>query len=139
MSMRTYSASALALALAACGSPPAAAPGAARGEPLTETVDAAAAPSSRHDGRIACARGDAAFARTCTVERTRDAQGILLTVRDADGGFHRLRVTDDGRGVAAADGARPAFVGLAGDGIEVAVGDARYRLPATVKAAAAPR
>ncbi|RYD62319.1 MAG: hypothetical protein EOP58_13360 [Sphingomonadales bacterium] len=57
--------------------------------------------------------------------------------RDPDGGFHRLRVTRDGRGVIAADGASAASVTIIDkDAIEVAIDDARYRLPATVKGAA---
>ncbi len=61
----------------------------------------------------------------------------MLTVRHPDGGFHRLRVTRDGRGVIAADGAQAATVTIIDKGaIEVAIDDARYRLPATVKGAA---
>jgi len=127
----------LPLALAACGSPqPAAdAPG-----PALAAAEARQAARGVDEGRIACARGDAGFARTCTVEQTAGPDGLILTVRDAAGGFHRLRVTGDGRGVAAADGAEPATVSLAGaNEIEVAVGDMRYRLPATTKAATAGR
>lgn len=85
--------------------------------------------------RIACALAGAAdFRPVCRVERSRDADGIVLTLHHPDGGFRRLRVTTDGRGVAAADGAEPARVSLSGDRrIEVAVADDRYRLPATIK------
>jgi len=85
--------------------------------------------------RIECATGAAAFARDCTVERTASAEGLILTVRRPDNGFHRLLVVKDGRGVIAADGAETAKVNVIGDGrIEVAIGGDRYRLPATVKA-----
>ena len=55
------------------------------------------------------------------------------------GGFRRLQVATDGRGVIAADGADVASVKVVSPGsIEVAVGDDRYRLPATVKGQAGP-
>jgi len=90
------------------------------------------------DGRIPCATGGKAeLAPDCTIERERTADGLVLTVRHPDGGFHRLRVTTDGRGVIAADGAQQAAVSVVGDGaIDVTIGDARYRLPATVKGGA---
>ncbi len=85
-------------------------------------------------GRIECAAAATApLAADCTIERTADAGGALLTVRQPDGGFHRLRITGDGRGVIAADGAETAKVTVVGDNrIEVAIGGARYCLPATV-------
>ena len=88
------------------------------------------------DGRILCAHGDAGLARTCTLEQMQTGSGLVLTVRHADDGrFHRLLVTRDGRGVVAADGAERAVVAIAGDGIVVAIGGDRYRLPATVRRA----
>jgi len=89
--------------------------------------------------RIPCAIGGATeFASNCTVERAQTQDGLILTVRHPDGGFHRLRVTTDGRGVIAADGAQEAKVSVVGDGaIDVAIDNARYRLPATVKGGAA--
>ncbi len=84
-------------------------------------------------GRIECATGTAPFAADCTIERTADGGDTILTLRQSDGGFHRLRITRDGRGVVAADGSEAAKVTVIGnDRIEVALGDARYRLPATV-------
>ncbi|WP_374138870.1 MULTISPECIES: hypothetical protein [unclassified Sphingomonas] len=83
--------------------------------------------------RITCAIAPAsALTRTCIVETAQDADGQLLTIRHPDGGFRRLRVTTDGRGVIAADGAEVAIVKLVSDyEIEVAIGGDRYMLPAT--------
>ena len=87
------------------------------------------------DGRVECALdGAAAFEPICTLERTPGEQGLTLTIRAPDGGFRRLLVTADGRGVVAADGAAPAIVSvISPDRIEVAIADDRYRLPATVQ------
>lgn len=87
------------------------------------------------EGRINCALDGAdAFARVCTLDREQGPQGLVLVARHPDGGFRRMLVTSDGRGVVAADGAEPATVAIAGrDEIEVALGDDHYRLPATVK------
>ena len=127
--MRIYSAGLL-LILAACGRQPAD-PGT-----LSNAIDNAQARAGG-DARIEGATGAAPFARDCTVERTESAEGLILTVRRPDNGFHRLLVVGDGRGVIAADGAEAAKVALIGDGrIEVAIGGDRYRLPATVKAKA---
>lgn len=127
MSMRISSALFGILALAACG--PA--------KPDTQVLAKAEAQQSAQaedDGRLLCATAGAkAFARVCTVDREQSAQGLVLTVRHPDGGFHRLLVTKDGRGVVAADGAQPAMVTIVGpEEIEVAIGDDSYRLPATV-------
>ena len=86
------------------------------------------------EGRIPCALGaGTAFDLTCTIDRSPTQDGLILTIRHPDGGFHRLRVTTDGRGVVAADGAAPAVVRVIDPGaIEVAIDDARYRLPATI-------
>lgn len=80
--------------------------------------------------RIDCAIGGAAaFARDCIAERA----GNALIVHHPDGGFRRLLITADGRGVAAADGAQPARVTIVdGETIDVAIAGDRYRLPATV-------
>ena len=78
--------------------------------------------------------GGRGFSRDCTVEQSSSDEGAILTIRHPDGGFRRLRVTQDGRGVAAADGALPAQVSVAGDRqIDIQVGEDRYRLPATVR------
>jgi hypothetical protein len=108
----TRSAALLILLLPACGGPPA-----ADAVPLVEcAVD-----------------GAADFERVCTLERTAGPE-TLLTLRSPSGSFRRLTVTRDGRGVAAADGAEPATVSIAGkDLIEVSIGSDRYRLPARVR------
>lgn len=88
--------------------------------------------------QVPCAPGgDAAFDKTCSVDRQSDASGLILIVNNPDGGFHRLRVTSDGRGVVAADGAQPAKVTVIDPGhIEIAIGNDRYRLPAHMKGSA---
>lgn len=93
------------------------------------------------EGRVNCAlAGARALARTCTVDREQGARGLVLTIRHPDGGFRRLLVTRDGRGVVAADGAEPARVSIVDAGeIEVAIGDDVYRLPATVAPRVAAR
>jgi len=119
----------LSLPLSACG----------RGQPASEQVAAKQRTETAGDSRIACARGDAAFASICTIEQAQGKDGLILTIRHPDGAFRRLLVTQDGRGVIAADGAEVAKVKiLGGDGIEVALGGNRYRLPATVKGATKP-
>lgn len=111
--------------LAACGS---AQPG--------EMANGAAAPApGEPDNRIECRpEGAQGYERACTVETADSAAGRVLTLRKADGGFRRLRITTDGRGVVAADGAERAHVTvLAGGRIEVEIGGDRFRLPAMVR------
>ena len=125
MSMR-ISSTALALALAACGS------GNGNSTVAMQQRVGADTDADRAE-RIPCARGSAALATDCTVERAQGAGGLILTLRHPDGAFHRLLVTKDGRGVVAADGAEAAEVTIVGTGgIDVALGGDRYRLPATV-------
>jgi len=124
--MRISSALLLTFALAACGQ---------RSAPAETVENTVAQPTA--DDRIECATAGADFARDCTVERTETADGLILTVRHPDNGFHRLLVVKDGRGVIAADGAESAKVTLLDNGrIAVAIGGYRYRLPAIVKAQA---
>ncbi len=84
---------------------------------------------------IACALdGSDTFVADCSVERFAGKDGTLLVLGRGDSGFRRFRLTDDGRGLAAADGAEAARVTIAGSGeVEVQVGSDRYRLPATIK------
>lgn len=100
-----------------------------------ETSRGARGADEAGDERVDCApAGTDDFQRVCTVERLQGAEGTILTVRHPDGGFRRLLVTTDGRGVIAADGAEKALVSIIGDDrIEVALAGHRYRLPATVK------
>ncbi len=113
----------LSFPLAACG----------RG-PSGADVEAQQKAETAGDRQIPCARGTAALAPTCTVEQALGKDGLILTVRHADGAFRRLLVTQDGRGVIAADGAEEAKITVVGsEGIEVALGGDRYRLPATVR------
>jgi hypothetical protein len=120
-----------ALLLAGCG--PAAAPtGAANGATANGATSNAA---TIEDDRIECRLAAASqFERFCTIERADSAAGRLLTLRKPDGGFRRLLVATDGRGVVAADGAEPARVTILRDGlIEVEIGGDRFRLPARVR------
>lgn len=99
----------------------------------TETAARAAA------GEVLCARGQAPLEKICTLARAQTPQGLILTIGYPNGGFRRLRVTTDGRGVIAADGAEPAGVQLAGDdAIDVRIADDHFRLPATIAPAPSP-
>lgn len=100
-------------------------------QPTVESNGAAAPAAGEPDNRIDCrGAGETAFARSCTVERA----GNILTVRKADGGFRRLRITDDGSGVAAADGAERAHVSLTPDQrLEVEIGGDVFRLPVRIR------
>ena len=101
-----------------------------------EALEGAQAESDRVECAVA---GAEAFEPVCTVERVTGEDGLTLTIRAPDGSFRRLLVTNDGRGVVAADGASPARVSIVGENsIEVAVEGDRYRLPATVKAPQQP-
>src|SRR5688500_9903214 len=91
---------AFALLLASCGDPDTG---------RQEALDAAA----KNTDRIDCAMAGAdACERGCTVERIESAEGLTLTLRAPNGSFRRLLVTEDGRGVVAADGADPARVSI---------------------------
>jgi hypothetical protein len=84
------------------------------------------------DSKIPCATAGGDMTDDgCTVETAADG---TLIVRNPDGGFHRLRPTSDGSAVVAADGAERAQVMIVdGNTLEVAIGEDRYRLPATIK------
>jgi hypothetical protein len=114
------------LVLAACGDPTATAD-------QGEAAAGADAPAGAE--KIDCAvNGALRFERVCVVERTTGGEGLVLTVRHPSGGFRRLQVTRDGRGVIPADGAEGAVVQILDDAhIEVAIGSDRYRLPATIR------
>ena len=99
------------------------------------TERGAAVAGEPDDGRIECRIGNARqFERFCTVERAQGRAGPTLTLRKPDGGFRRLRLAQDGRGVVAADGAEPARVTIIDeDRIEVTIAGDSFRLPATVQ------
>ena len=87
---------------------------------------------------IACAIGTASeFTRNCSVERQVDEGVLFLTINHEDGSFRRLRVMDDGSGVAAADGADDAQITVFDGEIEVSLGGDHYILPATITGNAA--
>ena len=113
------------LLLLSCGNP----------DQATERALAAAGERSADDGRVECAvEGADTLERTCMMERVKGPEGVSLTLRHPNGGFRRLLLTGDGRGVIAADGADPAIVSIVSPGlVEVSIAGDRYRLPATIK------
>ena len=117
--MRTMSLAVLPLLLSGCG----------------QADSARQAAADPEDNRIECRLANSAqFDRFCTIEYRDGDSGRMLVVRKPDGGFRRLRVARDGRGVVAADGAERAQVTIiADDRIEVAIGGDVFRLPATVR------
>ena len=135
MFTRTSSTLFLALALAACGG---ASPKDEAKLPAAKSLaeaEAGVASAAADNGLISCAvSGASVFAARCQVETAQTKDGLILTLRHPDGGFRRLLVVKDGRGVVAADGADPAIVKpIANNLIEVALAGDSYRLPATVK------
>ena len=81
------------------------------------------------DEGIACGTTPALDQR-CTVDR----RGAMLTLRQPDGGFHRLAIVANGRGLVSADGVEETMVRVAGEGrVDATVGGWTYRLPATVE------
>lgn len=85
---------------------------------------------------ISCAIGSATeFTRNCRVERAVDNGVLTLVVHHEDGGFRRLTVMEDGSGVTAVDGADQATIAVFDGEIEVAIGEDRYLLPATITGA----
>ncbi|MDG5487358.1 hypothetical protein NYR55_01775 [Sphingomonas sp. BGYR3] len=121
--MRISSAIGLLLMLAGCGGGELQPGNAAQDQPDPEQAA----------NGIECAPpGETAFSRQCLLDRKQDDGGVVLTARLPDGGFHRFRLVQDGRTLAAADGAEPARVTPASNGDqEVAIGNARYRIPAS--------
>ncbi len=112
--MRTFSAAVLVM-LAGCSA-----------EPVVESK----VTSAKAEDRIECAIGGTAnFARDCAIER---GDGTTLTLRHGDGGFRRLTLEPDGT-IDTADGADPVTLKTMTDGrTEIAIGDDRYHLPATL-------
>lgn len=122
---------------------PVAAAGCGQQQPSQQQSDdgKAVADAAARAASVPCAlAGSATFTQNCTVERTVSGDGLALVMHHPDGGFRRLLVTTDGRGVVTADGADQAVVSVVDPGtIEVSIGDDRYRLPATVKGQALPQ
>ncbi|MGC6399531.1 hypothetical protein ACNI3Q_03010 [Sphingomonas sp. FW199] len=121
--MRISSAVALLLMLAGCGG----------SEPQPGKVAQEQPDAEQAANGIECASpGETAFSRQCLLDRTVDAEGVVLTARLPDGGFHRFRLGQGGRTLTAADGAEPARVTPASNGDQdVTIGNARYRIPAS--------
>ncbi|GAA0280134.1 hypothetical protein GCM10009127_21580 [Alteraurantiacibacter aestuarii] len=85
------------------------------------------------DSAISCAIGSATqFTRNCSVERVVIDNKLFLVIHHDNGGFRRLEVLTDGRGVVAADGADNATIKVFDGEIEVTIGPDRYLLPAVI-------
>jgi hypothetical protein len=98
--------------------------------PLVQQSNALAEVPAETPKTVCAVEGSAELAPVCD----RELVDGLLTLRHPSGGFRRLQVMTDGRGVIAADGAEPAKVATIGTSlIEVSIGDDRYRLPAVVQ------
>lgn len=83
---------------------------------------------------IACAIDGAPMANRCGLERQATPAGPVLVLRHPDGGFRRVRIVTDGRGVVAADGATPAHVQMHDPKwIDVDIDGDIYRLPAQLQ------
>jgi hypothetical protein len=110
-----------------------------RGNEALVAAEQTAEKQAVDDGKIPCAvSGATIMMRVCQIEQAQTEQGLVLTMRHPDGGFRRLQVVKDGRGVIAADGADQAKVTVLGNHeIEVVLSGDRYRLPAKIKGASA--
>jgi len=140
MFTRTSSALLIGLTLTACGG---ASPKDEAKLPAATSLaeaEAGVAKAAADNGLVSCAvSGASVLAARCQVETAQTKEGLILTLRHPDGGFRRLLVVKDGRGVVAADGADAALVKpIANNLIEVALAGDTYRLPATVKGTAKP-
>ncbi|MEZ5695015.1 MAG: hypothetical protein R3E18_00870 [Sphingomonadaceae bacterium] len=88
--------------------------------------------------RIDCAIGEGSqFGSDCLVEEVMEGETNLLIVRHPDGGFRRFEQLNDGRGLAAFDGADEAQTSFADGVLEVTVGADRYRFKAKARGDAA--
>jgi hypothetical protein len=80
---------------------------------------------------IECAIGPAAqMARECRLERVGSGEAARFVVHHPDGGFRRLVLSPDAKGLAPADGADEARNRLSQGMIELSIGQDRYRIPA---------
>lgn len=79
---------------------------------------------------IACAIGHAGkLERTCRLERTGTGTALQFVVHHADGGFRRLELAPDGKGLLPSDGADKAVSVVTPDAIELTIGPDSYRIP----------
>lgn len=78
---------------------------------------------------IACGIGGASFAQGCRLERIGVGKSALFVAHHPDGGFRRLLLSADGKGLAPADGADEASSVVHKDAIELRVGQDRYLIP----------
>lgn len=89
-------------------------------------------PVAAGDEHVDCAVGGSAQLKpVCSVERAEVDGRLTLVVRHPDGAFRRFDVTDDGTGLAVADGAEQAVTHLEDGKLDVTVGADRYLFPAT--------
>lgn len=118
--------SGLLLGLSACG---------AKEDENLAAAESNSAQRAAQDGRLDCAlAGETRFSLTCSTERISDDNGTILVIRHPDGGFRRLRVLTNGRGLEVADGSEKATISIeSGNRIMVTVANDRYLMPATVK------
>jgi hypothetical protein len=80
---------------------------------------------------IECAIGSAAeLARECRLERIGVGEVARFIVHHPDGGFRRLELAPDGKGLAPSDGADEARNSLSQGMIDLSIGQDRYRIPA---------
>lgn len=79
---------------------------------------------------IGCAIGPAsALSDDCRLERVGRGASAQFIAHHPDGGFRRFVQASDGSGIIPADGADEAVSTVAGDVIEIALGQDRYRIP----------
>ena len=98
--------------------------------PLVQQSSASVKASVEPPKTVCAVDGERELAPVCD----RELVDGLLTLRHPSGGFRRLQVVTDGRGIISADGAEPARVATVGTSlIEVSIGNDRYRLPAVVE------
>lgn len=101
-------------------------------QPEDQTTNGAAAPApGQPDRRIECRiDGAVEFQRICSQEWVTGPDGQILILRKPDGGFRRLRATNDIRYFVAADGAEQAnAIALRHGVIQITIGGDQFRLP----------
>lgn len=119
---------AMGLALAACAPDTPSGDSAAQA-PLPDAKSAQGRTSGPLPVECALA-GAQTFRRDCLLELERGEEGHILVVRHKDGGFRRFSLKDGE--LAAMDGSLPARQIGTGKLLEVALGEDRYRFPASI-------